>query len=217
MATILEMPTQSGQKVVLSGVSWDAYERLLAEHQDSATTRFAYDRGTLEIMILSLRHERLKHGLATLVEFIAEELQIDVEGAGSTTFRREDLERGFEPDACFYFKDAEYIRRKDEIDVTIDPPPELVIEIDITSPSLNKFPIFAAIGVAEVWRYDGSGGQVSIFRLSGGEYVNVAESVALPGVTGALVSRLLAVSQTMKRADWLRLARESVKQPAKDA
>ena len=217
MATVLEMPTQSGQKVVLSGVSWDDYERLLAEHQDSATTRFAYDRGTLEIMILSLRHERLKHGLATLVEFIAEELQIDVEGAGSTTFRREDLARGFEPDACFYFKDAEYIRRKDEIDVTIDPPPELVIEIDITSPSLNKFPIFAAIGVAEVWRYDGSGGQVSIFRLSGGEYVNVAESVALPGVTGALVSRLLAVSQTMKRADWLRLVRESVKQPAKDA
>jgi len=216
MATVLEMPTQSGQKVVLSGVSWDDYERLLAEHQDSATTRFAYDRGTLEIMILSLRHERLKHGLATLVEFIAEELQIDVEGAGSTTFRREDLERGFEPDACFYFKDAEYIRRKDEIDLTVDPPPELVIEIDITSPSLNKFPIFAAIGVAEVWRYDGGGAHVNIFRLSGGEYVNVAESVALSGASGALVSRLLAVSQTMKRTDWRRLVRESVKQPAKD-
>ncbi len=212
MTTVLETPTQSGQKVVLSGVSWDAYERLLAEHQDSATTRFAYDRGTLEIMILSLRHERLKHGLATLVEFITEELQIDVEGAGSTTFRREDLERGFEQDACFYFKDAEYIRRKDEIDLTVDPPPELVIEIDITSPSLNKFPIFAAIGVAEVWRYSG-GAQVNIFRLSGGEYVSVAESAALPGVTGALVSRLLAASQTMKRTDWLRLVRESVRKP----
>ncbi len=215
MATVLESTVQAEQKVILPSVTWETYERLLNEHLESNSTRFTYDRGRLEIMILSVKHEKLKEKLMTLVGAVAEALEVDIEGAGSTTFRREDLERGFEPDACYYLTEATLIRQKDDLDLTIDPPPELVIEIDITSPSLNKFPIFAAIGVAEVWRYSG-GGQVSIFRLSGGEYVNVAESVALPGVSGALVSRLLAVSQTMKRTEWLRLVRESVKQPAKD-
>lgn len=209
MAAILETPVHVEQRVLLYGVSWDTYERLLAEHQESNTTRFAYDRGVLEIMILSLRHEKLKQTLATLVEVFAEEIQLDNTGAGSTTFRREDLKRGFEPDACFYFAAAEDIRQKDEIDLTIDPPPELVIEIDISSPSLKKFPIFAALGVAEVWRYDGA--QIGIFRLVAGEYVSVVESAALPGVSGALVNELLAASKAMKRTDWLRLVRESVR------
>lgn len=214
MATVFEQPTQAQQKVILHGVTWDTYERLLAEHQDSSSTRFAYDRGTLEIMILSLRHERLKHLLATLVEIVAEEMQIDIEGAGSTTFRREDLERGFEPDACFYIINAERIRQKDEIDLTIDPPPELVIEIDISSPSLSKFPIFAALGVAEVWRYDGA--QVGIFCLATGEYVAASESAALPGVTGAILNRLLEASRTTKRTEWMRLVRKSVSEPSEE-
>jgi Uma2 family endonuclease len=80
----------------------------------------------------------------TLIGVIAEELEIGLEGVGSTTFRREDLARGFEPDACYYLTKAEYIRHKDDIDLAVDPPPELVIEIDITSPSLNKFSILAS-------------------------------------------------------------------------
>lgn len=207
MVTVLEPPKRVEQKVILHGVSWETYERLLAEHQDSSSTRFAYDRGTLEIMILSLRHERLKHALATLVQVVAEEMQIDIEGAGSTTFRREDLERGFEPDACFYIVNAELIRQKDEIDLTTDPPPEIVIEINITSPSLGKFPIFAALGVTEVWRHDGR--RVGVFLLVNGEYVEAPESAALPGVTGATLNRLLEASRTMKRANWMRLVRES--------
>ncbi|MDQ3687784.1 MAG: Uma2 family endonuclease [Acidobacteriota bacterium] len=212
MATVLDQPTQAQQKVILHGVTWETYERLLAEHQDSSSTRFAYDRGTLEIMILSLRHERLKHTLATLVEIVAEEMQIDIEGTGSTTFRREDLERGFEPDACFYIINAERIRQKDEIDLTTDPPPEIIIEIDISSPSLSKFPIFAALGVAEVWRYDGA--RIGIFCLAAGGYVTATESTTLPGVTDTILNRLLEASRTMKRTDWTRLVRESVSKAA---
>ncbi|HEX8069545.1 MAG TPA: Uma2 family endonuclease [Pyrinomonadaceae bacterium] len=210
MTTVLqpvEATTQAEQKVILYNISWETYERLLAEHPESSSTRFAYDRGTLEIMILSVRHERVKHTLSTLVEVSAEQLQLDNTGLGSTTFRRVDLERGFEPDACFYFAHAEAMRQKDEIDFMTDPGPELVIEIDISHPSLDKFPIFAAFGVAEVWRWDGA--RRGIHRLAAGAYQAVSESALLPGVTAELINKLLAASQTLKRADWLRLVRES--------
>jgi Uma2 family endonuclease len=147
-----------------------------------------------------------------LVGVIAEELEIDIEGVGSTTFRREDLARGFEPDACYYLTKAEYIRHKDDIDPAVDLPPELVIEIDITSPSLNKFPILASMGVLEVWRFDGT--QIDLFRLSEGKYVKVDESTALPDVTSEVINRLLEASKTLKRTDWLRLVRESVRSGA---
>jgi Uma2 family endonuclease len=208
MTTVLQPLETATQKVILHNISWKTYERLLAEHPESNTTRFAYDRGTLEIMILSPRHEKLKDRLMTLVGVLAEALQLDIEGVGSTTFRREDLARGFEPDASYYLTHAALIRPKDEIDLSIDPPPELVIEVDITHPSLEKFPIFAAFGVAEVWRWDGT--QVQIFRLAGNEYAAVQESAALPSVTGALVTHLLEAAKTLKRGDWLRLVRESV-------
>ena len=209
MAAILNPVEPMTQKVILHNISWETYERLLAEHQESAGTRFSYDRGALEIMILSLRHERLKHALATLVELLAEELNLDVEGAGSTTFRRQDLARGFEPDSCFYLANAEYIRRKDEIDLARDPAPELVIEIDLSNPSLNKFLIFSSLGVSEVWRYDGA--QVLILRLQNGAYSEMSESAALPGVTSDAVSHLLERGLTMKRADWRQSVREWVR------
>lgn len=87
---------------------------------------------------------------------------------GSTTFRRADIVRGFDPDACFYIAKADHIRRREDGDPATDPPPELVIEIDTSSPSLNKLPIYAAVGVPEVWRYDGR--QVSLLKLTDGEY-----------------------------------------------
>ena len=210
MVAVLHPPEQTTQKVILRNISWETYERLLAEHQEDSGARFAYDRGTLEIMILSLRHERFKEKLMMLVGIIAEELAIDIEGAGSTTFRRQDLARGFEPDACYYIGEAEAIRQKNAIDLTVDPPPELVIEVDITSPSLNKLPILASVGVLEVWRFDGI--RVDIFRLSGDRYLKVDKSTALPGVPRKVINRLLEASQAMKHPEWLRLVRESVRQ-----
>ena len=212
MAAVLNPSEPTTQKVILHNISWETYERLLAEHQEGSSARFVYDRGMLEIMILSLRHERFKERLMMLVGIIAEELETDIEGVGSTTFRREDLARGFETDACYYLTKAEYIRHKDDIDLAVDPPPELVIEIDITSPSLNKFPILASMGVLEVWRFDGA--QIDLFRLSEGRYVKVDESIALPGVTSEVINRLLEASKTLKRTDWLRLVRESVRSRA---
>jgi Uma2 family endonuclease len=191
--------------ILLSGVAWETYERLLADMGDSHAARFAYDQGVLEIMAPSYEHEKVKHNIAMLVELLAGELGIDIEGGGSTTFRRKDLIKGFEPDECFYIQHAEVVRGKKRIDLTEDPPPDLVIEIDITSPSLSKFPIFAALGIPEVWRYDGT--KVSIFILVGTAYVERSDSVALAKVPSTVLSELLATSQQLKRTEWLRQVR----------
>jgi Uma2 family endonuclease len=196
----------AAQCVILHGVSWETYERLLAEHEESSGTHFTYDRGRLAIMVLSARHEKPNRVLALLVEVLAEEKGIDVDNLGSTTFKRKDVERGFEPDSCFYIQNAEQVRGKDTVDLTIDPPPDLVIEIDITSPSLNKFPLFAALGIPEIWRYDGV--QVGIFRLEMGKYVEQAESAALPGIRSAILTRFVAEGQQLRRTVWLRRVRE---------
>ncbi len=203
-------PPEVVQRVILHGVSWETYERLLADFQDSHAAHFAYDRGALEIMVLSFKHETFNRTLATLVEIVAEEMQGDVINAGSTTFRRADLSKGFEPDTCFYIQNVERVRGKDEIDLTVDPPPDLVIEIDITSPSLNKFPIFAAMGIPEVWRYDGK--TVTIFTLENGEYRTQEASVVLPDLTSQVITRFLEDSQAMKRSAWVRSVREWARQ-----
>ncbi|MBV7332338.1 Uma2 family endonuclease [Chloroflexi bacterium TSY] len=202
------------QRVILHGISWNTYRQLLSEHTESSGTHFAFDQGTLEIMVLSAKHEALKHTLALLVDVLAEELDIDVYGLGSTTFNREDLSRGFEPDACFYIEHEALIRGRDEIDLAVDPAPDLVIEVDITSPSLDKYPIFAALGIAEVWRYDGQNMTISI--LENGTYVERLESRALPPVTGGVLKQFLHSSQQLKRTAWLRQVRKWIQQVSSD-
>jgi Uma2 family endonuclease len=169
--------TPSEQRTVLHNISWETYEHLLADHLDSSSPRFTYDRGTLEIMVVSSRHERPNRLIALLVETVAEEMGIDLENLGSTTFKRGDFERGFEPDSCFYIQNEERVRGEDEIDPNVDPPPDLVIEVDITSPSLDRLPIYAHFGVPEVWRYDGE--RVIIYELRSTESMPKSQK-ALP-------------------------------------
>ncbi len=206
MTATLTPPEEVTQKVILDNISWETYQRLMDERGERPKPRYAYDRGRLEIMVTSYEHENLKHDLATLVEVIAEEMELDIVGAASTTFQREDLAQGFEPDASFYLHHAARIRGQKQIDLHIDPPPELVIEIDITHPSLNKFPIFAGLGIPEVWRYHRQA--LTIFKLEGGTYGAQLASELFPGVTGEDLTRFISESQRMKRTEWLRSVRE---------
>jgi Uma2 family endonuclease len=206
-------PSDRGQRVILHGVSWETYERLLADFQDSHAAHFAYDRGTLEIMVLSTKHEEPNRTIAFLVELLALEMNLNVRNLGSTTFTREDLDRGFEPDTCFYIHNAARVKGKEEIDLAVDPPPDLVIEVDITHPSLDKLPIYAAIGVPEIWRYDGQ--QLTIFKLEDETYRSQTESQALPGLTSSLLSQFIADSKTLDRLDWAQRIREWARQQKK--
>src|SRR5438045_4955835 len=152
MATVLSTPNQ---RVVMDDISWETYEQLLADFAESSGYRLSYDGGTLEIMSPLEEHEESNRTLNLLVEAVAEEREIEIRNLGSTTFKRQDLGKGFEADSCFYIQNFERVRGKRRIDLLTDPPPDLVIEIDVTSPSLPKLPIFAQLGIPEVWRYDG--------------------------------------------------------------
>jgi Uma2 family endonuclease len=202
MATVLSPPEQ---KVILTGVSWNTYEQLLADLENQSAPRLSFDRGLLEIMSPSSEHERYNRTVALLVEVLAEELDIDVDNLGSTTFRREDIERGFEPDSCFYIENSQAVRGKSRINLRSDPAPDLVIEIDITSGSLDKFPIYAQIGVPEIWRFDGK--DLIIFRLDSGNYKRLDVSVAFPIITSGILTNFLRESDTLKRTAWLRKLR----------
>ena len=147
-------------------------------------------------------HEECNRNLALLVEVFAEEFGIEIRNLGSTTFRREELERGFEADSSFYIQNEHRMRKKRHIDAAIDPPPDLVIEIDLTRDSINKFPVFAKLGVPEIWHY--SAGRITIFNLEGETYRERRSSLALPALTAADLTKLLEASTSLKRTAWLR-------------
>jgi Uma2 family endonuclease len=193
-------------RIILHNTSWETYERLMKERGESRVPRFAYDRGELEIMSPSTEHESIAYYIGLLVAVFAEEAGVDLYGAGSTTFDREDLERGFEPDACFYVRNAERVRGKPRIDLSLDPPPDLVIEVDITNPSLDKFSIYVQTGIPEIWRLDGE--RLAIFELCDEGYVEVAESKTLPPLTSEALSGLIEKSSSLNIATWIRRVRE---------
>lgn len=145
---------QPKQKFLLTDISWDAYETIQKTLRNRPI-RITYDRGNLELMSPSYRHQRYKTLMGRFINIIAEEKNIPLINGGSTTFKRQDLERGLEPDECFYIQNASAVLGKQEIDLTYDPPPDLAIEINISSSSLNRISIYAALGVREVWCYDG--------------------------------------------------------------
>jgi Uma2 family endonuclease len=206
---MLETVAPPEERVLLHDITWETYERLNEEAGETCGTRFTYDSGELEIMTVYIGHEAPNRDLATIVEVTAEETGRDFRPAGSTTFQRKDLAKGFEPDSSFYFRNAKAIRGKEKIDLTTDPPPELIIEVDITRSSLDRFPIFAAMGVAEIWRYDGE--RVRFHTLAGGAYREISESLVLPPMTSAEATAFLERAQHDEAPVWLRSLREWVR------
>jgi Uma2 family endonuclease len=165
--------------VVLRDVSWDLYESLLKEIGDQHVL-ITYDNGSMELMSPLPEHEKWKKVIARLIEAFTEELNIPMAGLGSTTYRRRDLAKGLEPDECYYIQHEAQVRGKKKLDLHSDPPPDLVVEIDISHRDVDREPIYAALGVPELWRFDGR--QLRAMRLTAdGRYEVVDSSVAIPG------------------------------------
>ena len=202
METVLEKT----QTVVLHNISWNSYKQLTNTLQDETPAHFTFDRGKLEIMVLSLKHENLKKILAMLFERLSETLDIEIFAGGSTTFQREDLERGFEPDECYYVQNAELMRGKDAVNLDFDPPPDLTIEIDVKHSSLNRMGIFAAIGIPEIWRFDGE--ELTIYLLQDGVYKESETSSVLPKVNAERVSELIEIGRNSSRRVFLSKIKE---------
>lgn len=206
MATLLSPPKTVESRVVLHNISWQTYQRLMEERGDRSAPRLTYDRGELEIMSPTAKHEDVNESIKVLVNLVSMEIGPVLRGLGSTAFAREDLDRGFEPDSCFYVRNEEQIRGKERIDLSVDPVPDIVVEIDITSSSVNKRAVFAQFGVPEVWRYDGT--KIEILTLTGGSYIRSEASIILPIFTAEALTNLVADGLTLDRPQWMKGVRD---------
>src|SRR5215210_793634 len=175
MATV-QAPAE--QRLVLWDVGWKGYLALLDVVGDRRI-RITYDRGNVELMTTSPLHEFSKTILARLIEILSYELDLDIRSGGSFTFKREDLDRGLEPDECYWFRNEPLIRTKMELDFALDPPPDLVIEVEISRSLLNRMGILAAWGVPEIWRFDESAILVHHLQADG-HYALRTESLSFP-------------------------------------
>lgn len=184
----------SGATLVFHDVSWDEYERLLDGLTDRPGLRVTYDEGRLEILSPLPEHEEYADFILRMVHVIADARAIAVEPRGSATWKRRPFHKGVEPDTCFYVANAPRIIGKRAIDLDVDPPPDVVVEIDVTNESLSKFSIYAVVGVPEIWRYDGK--TVQMYERSGEVYRSLTASRAFPGVTAEMLAGALEHSKT---------------------
>ncbi len=195
---------------ILQGIHWDTYQNLVRDLESQPGTRLTYDNGILEIMMPLPPHETFKKLLGRFVEVMTEELGIEIRSLGSTTWTREDLRKGLEPDQCYYIENELVVRGKDEINLTIDPPPDLAIEVDITSSSINRMNIYAVLGVPEVWRFNG--GILTICSLVNDSYQTNEVSLVLPMFNAAVLMKFLELSLTMGETSLIRHLRQWVRE-----
>jgi Uma2 family endonuclease len=195
---ILAAPPKREQvvhRVLLYAVTWQEYNKLL-EVAGERRIRLTYDRGTLEIMTRSGPHEWWKERLNWFIRLIGIVLRLDVQPYGSVSQRREDLARGLEPDECFYIGKPARVRGPRNIDLTQDPAPDLAIEIDISRSSLDRMSIYAALGIPEVWRFDGELLRVYL-RQPDGSYQESRVSRIFPLLPLPEFAQLLLQSQSL--------------------
>ncbi len=183
------------RRMCVHGVSWETYSRLCDEIVH-AGTRITFDQGRMEIVVVSQRHEDIKTSLARIIEAYGDAVEIDAYGLGNMTLQRRDLDRGLEPDECYYVANAALIRRSNrEVDLAIDPPPDLAIEVDISPPDVAKPPIYGAMGVPEIWRFDGRA-VTYLVRGADGDYAVADRSPAFPDLPIEWVNEALAIGLT---------------------
>jgi len=173
----------------LEHVRWETFLEL-ADGRSGSVPRMTFDQGVLELMTPRRQHETIGCLIGRVVETYSEVRGIEILSCASTTFKRPDLDRAFEPDESYYITHADQIRPKDEVDLQIDPPPDLVIEVEITSSAIAKLRLFAAMGVPEVWRHDGT--RLEMLSLDADSYQPLDSSRCLPGLTAAMIDSLLA-------------------------
>jgi Uma2 family endonuclease len=204
--------SEAPDHIVLYDMSWDYYERTIEEAARS-NLRITYDGGTLEMMTTSFWHEEVKTSIARLLETFSLETGTRVRGFGSPTCRRKDLKRGLEPDECYYVKTPPPPRGTKTLDLRVHAPPDLAVEVEVSRSSIPRVPIYAALGVPEVWRFS-EGRIIILHRQSDGQYATAAESLAFPDLPMAEFNRFLTMALTTDQhdavvafRDWLRARR----------
>lgn len=201
---IEHLPT--GGTLILSDVSWDSYERLLHDLGEGYGVRIHYDNGNLSIMSPSSKHEKCKDLILRIAITIADELSLELESFGSTTFKRQEVQKAGEPHTCFYVQNAASVAGKSELDQEVDPPPDVVVEIDVSHSSANKFFFYQHVGAPELWLYDGA--SVQFFHLTPQGYVVEQASRAFPMLKSSDLTRFLQDGLTKSQSTVVRSVRQ---------
>ncbi|MEA5507908.1 Uma2 family endonuclease [Halotia wernerae UHCC 0503] len=204
--------TPAEQRVILHNISWETFNTILQELGENRSERLAYNEGYLEIMTPLGEHENTNRFINDLMRILADELNLNLKKFGSVTLKLDDMRRGVEPDSCYYIQNEPVVRGKKDIDLKYDPPPDLVIEIDITSSSLDKRPIYAALGVPEIWLYNGKNLQFFVLSEQILSYNQVQQSPTFPVLTQNVVLQLIEQSLTDGETVTLRSFRAWLKQ-----
>lgn len=215
---VVQIPIQRiqvlpGQLVLLRDVTWEEFEAILQELGDRRSARIAYCDGILEIITPLPEHKYFEQAISIAIEDMAETLELDYESYGSTTWRRQAKQAGLEADNCFYFHNEASVRVRIDINLAIDPPPDLALEIDVTSKSLERLTIYARLGIPELWCYDA--GMLTIYHLQNGQYVVTEQSTIFPQLDIRALSQLIEQNRSAGRLALRRSVRVWVKEQVK--
>lgn len=180
--------------VILNNISWQTFTSFLEDLGNQRNQRLSYYLGTLEIMTPSGEHENNNRFIESLIFIIADELNLNLKKFGSLTLKSNQYQQAVEPDSCYYLTHEPLVRNKQNIDLTIDPPPDLVLEIDKSSRSLNKLPIYANLKVPEIWRYNGQKLTIYILAKDGNSYQELNQSSLFPWLDIILIPELIKQS-----------------------
>lgn len=198
------------QRTLLENISWPTFETLLKEIGDKRGYRIAYDEGRLEIMAPLFEHENYKSNFGNFILALAEELDIEIKSAGSTTLKLKNAKKGIEPDNCYYIQNEAAVRGRQELDLETAPPPDLAIEIDITSSSVDKLAIYSALRVPELWLYNGR--VLKFYQLVEREYIERDFSIAFSFLSVGRMLYFLEQSKTMGEIALLKSLRSWVRE-----
>lgn len=213
MATVAA-EIHSDQRVVFHDVPWAVYAGLL-EARGEGHVRLTYHRGALEIMTLSKWHEILSELLGNFVKVLTREYGLEVQSAGSMTMHAEELQSGGEADKSYYIRHEQFVREREEYDPAIDPPPDLAVEVDLSSSSSRRMLVFAELGIPELWQYDG---ERLVFKALGddGKYHRIEKSLSFAGLAASDLEGFIHRRGTLgenalddELAKWIRTMRKS--------
>jgi len=185
---------EPGEVRVFHNVAWEEYERLHDQlPPDSKMVRISYGEGIMELMTYSTLHETYAGFISRMIGLLSLRLRIDIRFFGQATIKKSPKRKGLEPDGCFYVQTVPQLGNRIKLDFAVDPPPDVALEVDIYHNSIPKLPIYAGLGIPEVWRYDGKA--ITIFLLQQNHYVETDVSLALPMITAEVLARFLARMQ----------------------
>lgn len=210
MSAVEKSVLRGEDRFLLSGISWELYEQL-RENEDNRHVRMTYDSGRLELMSPSPDHESITKLIARMLEAFMEEVGIAHRSLGSTTWKCRDLDKGCEADECYYILDHHWVRQRRSSEVTLKPPPDLVIETEVTPSAVQTFRIYSALGVPEIWRWREAG--LSAYSLGPkGRYVERDFSLNLPALRVKDLGPFIDFEMAADELAWIREFRAWVRE-----